>query len=44
MTATVLPGEIVEMLKPEYVAPFAAFFVSKANEHSGVVFEAGLTH
>jgi NAD(P)-dependent dehydrogenase (short-subunit alcohol dehydrogenase family) len=41
LTATVLPPQIVEMLKPEFVSPIAAYAVSEACEASGQIFVAG---
>ena len=41
MTATILPPEVVELLKPEFVAPFAAFLVSPLCKSTGKVFEVG---
>ena len=41
MTATVMPAEIVEALKPEYVAPFVAFLVHEQCEDNGGLFEVG---
>ncbi|KAI3641217.1 hypothetical protein MIR68_000689 [Amoeboaphelidium protococcarum] len=41
MTATVMPPEMVEALKPEYVAPLMAFLVHESNTTTGAVFEVG---
>lgn len=41
MTATVMPAEVVEALKPEYVAPFVAFLASDQCEENGSLFEVG---
>jgi multifunctional beta-oxidation protein len=41
MTATILPPEMVEALKPEYVAPFVAYLGHESNACSGGVFECG---
>lgn len=42
MTATVMPNEMVEILKPSYVAPLVAILASKEHcSTSGAVFEAG---
>ena len=41
MTATVLPAEVLEKLKPEYVAPVVAYLASEACEESGGIFELG---
>lgn len=41
LTATVMPPQVVEMLKPEFVSPVAAYAVSEACEVSGQIFVAG---
>ena len=41
MTATVLPPEIVDALKPDYVAPFVEYLAHDSNSLSGAVFEVG---
>ncbi|KAI8055435.1 hypothetical protein BDF22DRAFT_618267 [Syncephalis plumigaleata] len=41
MTATIMPPEMVEALKPEYVAPLVAFLVHEACPDTGKVFEVG---
>jgi multifunctional beta-oxidation protein len=41
MTATVMPAEVVEALKPEFVAPFVAFLAHESNEENGSLFEVG---
>ncbi|KAJ9049387.1 hypothetical protein DSO57_1025122 [Entomophthora muscae] len=41
MTATIMPPEIVEMLKPDYVAPLVAFLAHKDVPESGAVYETG---
>ncbi|KAI9217127.1 hypothetical protein BC828DRAFT_391945, partial [Blastocladiella britannica] len=41
MTATILPPEMVEALKPEYVAPLVGYLAHEANTHSGGVYECG---
>lgn len=41
MTATVLPPNMVEMLKPEYVAPLVVWACSENNNFSGYTFVAG---
>ncbi len=41
MTATVLPPNVVEKLKPEYVAPMVAWLVSEQCNVSGKFFVAG---
>jgi NAD(P)-dependent dehydrogenase (short-subunit alcohol dehydrogenase family) len=41
MTATVLPPNIVEVLKPEFVAPMVVWACSENNTNSGYMFVAG---
>ena len=41
LTATVLPPNVVEMLKPEYVSPVAAYMVSEQCTMSGKIMIAG---
>lgn len=41
MTATVMPPEMVEALKPDYVAPLVAFLGHEQNKTTGGVFEVG---
>ena len=41
LTATVLPPQVVEQLKPEYVSPLAAYLVSEQCELSGAMMVAG---
>jgi len=41
MTATVLPSEFVDLLKPEYVAPVVTYLASEACEESGQLIETG---
>ncbi|KAJ3026029.1 UNVERIFIED_CONTAM: bifunctional hydroxyacyl-CoA dehydrogenase/enoyl-CoA hydratase fox2, partial [Siphonaria sp. JEL0065] len=42
MTATVMPPEMVEALKPDYIAPPVAFLCHESNvEHTGGVYEVG---
>lgn len=42
MLATIMPKEILDQLKPEFVAPLATFLVSPANESvNGQLFESG---
>ena len=41
MTATVLPPNIVEMLKPEYVSPIVAWLSSEQCDVSGQIYMAG---
>ncbi|KND01081.1 uncharacterized protein SPPG_04173 [Spizellomyces punctatus DAOM BR117] len=41
MTATVMPPEMVEALKPEYVSPLVAYLGHESNTETGGVFEVG---
>ncbi|KAI8845938.1 hypothetical protein BJ741DRAFT_586199 [Chytriomyces cf. hyalinus JEL632] len=42
MTATVMPAEMVEALKPDYIAPPVAFLCHESNtEYTGGVYEVG---
>lgn len=41
MTATVMPAEVVEALKPDYVAPFVAYLCHDSCEDNGALFEVG---
>lgn len=41
LTATVMPQEMVERLKPEHVVPAVVYMVSKECTDSGLVIEAG---
>ncbi|OBZ83462.1 Peroxisomal hydratase-dehydrogenase-epimerase [Choanephora cucurbitarum] len=41
MTATVMPPEMVEAFKPEYVAPLVAYLGHSSNEETGGIFEVG---
>ncbi|RUS35130.1 Fox2 protein [Jimgerdemannia flammicorona] len=41
MTATVMPPEMVEAFKPEYVAPLIAFLGHESCPESGSIFEVG---
>ncbi|KAI8901668.1 hypothetical protein BC833DRAFT_617445 [Globomyces pollinis-pini] len=41
MTATVMPPEMVEALKPEYVAPLIAYLCHESSTVSGSIFECG---
>ena len=41
MTATIMPPEMVEALKPDYVAPLVAFLAHETNTTSSAVFEVG---
>lgn len=41
MTETVMPPEVVEALKPDYVAPFVAYLVHESCEDNGALYEIG---
>jgi 3-hydroxyacyl-CoA dehydrogenase/3a,7a,12a-trihydroxy-5b-cholest-24-enoyl-CoA hydratase len=41
MTATVMPAEVVEALKPDYVAPFVAFLAHDSCQDNGGLYEVG---
>ncbi|KAJ3413977.1 hypothetical protein HDV05_007266 [Chytridiales sp. JEL 0842] len=41
MTATVMPPEMVEALKPDYIAPLVAFLGHESNAETGGVYEVG---
>jgi NAD(P)-dependent dehydrogenase (short-subunit alcohol dehydrogenase family) len=41
MTATVMPAEVVEALKPDYVAPFVAFLSHESCQENGGLYEVG---
>jgi len=41
MTATVMPPEVVEALKPEYVAPLVGYLCHESSTVSGQIFEVG---
>ncbi|KAJ2520940.1 hypothetical protein H4217_001715 [Coemansia sp. RSA 1939] len=41
MTATIMPAEIVEMLKPEYVAPVVGYLAHESTPHTGKLFQVG---
>ncbi|KAJ1823050.1 hypothetical protein LPJ56_003033 [Coemansia sp. RSA 2599] len=41
MTATIMPAEIVEMLKPEYVAPLIGYLAHESTPHTGKLFQVG---
>lgn len=45
MTATVMPPEVLDALKPEWVVPLVAVLAHKSNEsETGAIFEAGGGH
>ncbi|KAJ3207063.1 hypothetical protein HDU67_007695 [Dinochytrium kinnereticum] len=41
MTATVMPPEMVEALKPDYIAPLVGFLAHEDTQESGGVYEVG---
>lgn len=41
MTATVMPAEVVEMMKPDFVAPFVGWLVSDQCDENGSLYEVG---
>ena len=41
MTATVMPAEVVDALKPDFVAPFTAWLCSDQCEETGGLYEVG---
>lgn len=41
MTETVMPKDIVDALKPEYVAPLVAYLCHESCEESGQCYEVG---
>ena len=41
MTATVMPPDVLEALKPEFVVPLVAALVHKDSEENGSIFEVG---
>ena len=41
MTETVLPPNLIEKLKPEYVSPLVVFLCSETNTTTGAIFEVG---
>jgi 3-hydroxyacyl-CoA dehydrogenase/3a,7a,12a-trihydroxy-5b-cholest-24-enoyl-CoA hydratase len=41
MTETVMPKEVCDTLKPEYVAPFVAFLVHESVPDNGALYEVG---
>ncbi|KMU92004.1 peroxisomal hydratase-dehydrogenase-epimerase [Coccidioides immitis H538.4] len=44
MTETVMPPEVLENLKPEWVVPLVAFLVHSSCKETGSIFEAGAGH
>jgi hypothetical protein len=41
MTETVMPKEVVNALKPEFVAPFVAYLAHDSCKDSGALYEVG---
>ncbi len=41
LTATVMPKELLDALKPECVSPLVGYLCSEANQDSGALFEVG---
>jgi 3-hydroxyacyl-CoA dehydrogenase/3a,7a,12a-trihydroxy-5b-cholest-24-enoyl-CoA hydratase len=41
MTETVLPKDLIDALKPEYVTPLVAYLCHESNEETGGLFEVG---
>merc|ERR1712127_499423 len=41
MTATVMPKEVTEALKPDYVAPFVGYLCHESCKDSGALYEVG---
>ncbi|KAJ1541175.1 hypothetical protein HK405_010823, partial [Cladochytrium tenue] len=41
LTATVMPPEMVEALKPDYIAPLVGFLAHESNSETGSIFEVG---
>ncbi|KAJ2698381.1 hypothetical protein FB645_005660 [Coemansia sp. IMI 203386] len=41
MTATIMPAEVVEMLKPEFVAPLIGYLAHDSTPHTGKLFQVG---
>lgn len=41
MTATIMPQEVVDILKPDYVAPLVGYLAHESNSLSGGIFEVG---
>jgi multifunctional beta-oxidation protein len=44
MTETVLPKEVLDNLKPDWVVPLVAYLVHKDNQENGSIFEVGGGH
>ncbi|RFU35817.1 hypothetical protein B7463_g533, partial [Scytalidium lignicola] len=44
MTETIMPPDVLENLKPDWVVPLVAVLVHKTSEENGSIFEAGAGH
>ena len=44
MTQTVMPPEVLENMKPEWVVPLVAVLTHESNTETGSIFEAGAGH
>eukprot|EP01088_Endostelium_zonatum_P006477 TRINITY_DN1860_c0_g1_i1.p1 TRINITY_DN1860_c0_g1~~TRINITY_DN1860_c0_g1_i1.p1 ORF type:complete len:306 (-),score=86.25 TRINITY_DN1860_c0_g1_i1:29-946(-) len=44
MTATVMPEELVNALKPDFIVPLVVFLCHESTEENGALFEAGAGH
>jgi multifunctional beta-oxidation protein len=44
MTATVMPPEVLDALKPEFVVPLVAVLVHRSTQETGSIFEVGGGH
>jgi multifunctional beta-oxidation protein len=44
MTATVMPPDVLEALKPEMIVPLVAVLVHKSCEENGAIYEVGGGH
>ncbi|EEP77828.1 peroxisomal hydratase-dehydrogenase-epimerase [Uncinocarpus reesii 1704] len=44
MTETIMPPEVLENLKPEWVVPLVAVLVHSSSKETGSIFEAGAGH
>lgn len=44
MTETVMPPDVLEKLKPEWIVPLVAVLTHKSNTETGAIFEAGGGH
>lgn len=44
MTETVMPPEILENLKPDWIVPLVAVLAHRENDENGAIFEVGGGH